>query len=111
MEQIFISSIRLNSPVKKDSYLSKLPVVRHLSAMDALNFSKQVTFLVGENGTGKSTLLEAIAIAYGFNAEGGSRNFNFATKVTAFYLWCRIVSGEMGSICWTSRKPLCHQAG
>ncbi|MDF2654008.1 MAG: putative ATP-binding protein [Bacillota bacterium] len=82
MEQIFISSIRLNSPVKKDSYLSKLPVVRHLSAMDALNFSKQVTFLVGENGTGKSTLLEAIAIAYGFNAEGGSRNFNFATKVT-----------------------------
>lgn len=82
MEQIFISSIRLNSPVEKDSYLSKLPVVRHLAEMDALNFSKQVTFLVGENGTGKSTLLEAIAVAYGFNAEGGSRNFNFTTKVT-----------------------------
>lgn len=41
-----------------------------------------VTFLVGENGSGKSTLLEAIAVAYGFNAEGGSKNFNFATENT-----------------------------
>jgi predicted ATPase len=38
-----------------------------------------VTFFVGENGSGKSTLLEAIAVAMGFNAEGGSRNFNFST--------------------------------
>jgi len=29
--------------------------------------------------TGKSTLLEAIAVAWGLNPEGGSRNFNFAT--------------------------------
>ncbi len=35
---------------------------------------------MGENGSGKSTLLEAIAIAWGFNAEGGSKNFNFATQ-------------------------------
>jgi predicted ATPase len=34
---------------------------------------------VGENGTGKSTLLEAIAVAYGFNPEGGSKNYNFST--------------------------------
>lgn len=32
----------------------------------------QVTVLVGENGTGKSTLVEAVAMAYGLNAEGGS---------------------------------------
>jgi predicted ATPase len=38
-----------------------------------------VTFLVGENGSGKSTLTEAIAVAAGFNAEGGSRHFDFAT--------------------------------
>lgn len=53
-----------------------LPVVR-LTA--SLSFSSPVTLLVGENGTGKSTLLEAIAAAYGFNPEGGSRNFRFAT--------------------------------
>jgi len=41
-----------------------------------------VTVLVGENGSGKSTLIEALAIAWGFNAEGGSKNFNFATRET-----------------------------
>jgi predicted ATPase len=41
-----------------------------------------VTFFIGENGTGKSTLLEAIAVCAGFNAEGGSRNFRFATRET-----------------------------
>lgn len=44
-----------------------------------MSFSRPVTFLVGENGTGKSTLLEATAVALGFNAEGGSRDFNFST--------------------------------
>ena len=39
-----------------------------------------VTYLVGENGVGKSTLLEAIAVAAGFNAEGGSINFSFSTR-------------------------------
>jgi predicted ATPase len=41
-----------------------------------------VTFFVGENGSGKSTLIEAIAVACGFNAEGGSRNFSFATRAS-----------------------------
>lgn len=51
-----------------------------ISALDTLSFEKPVTFLVGENGTGKSTLLEAIATAWGLNPEGGSRNFRFATR-------------------------------
>ena len=38
--------------------------------------------LGGENGTGKSTLLEAIAVACGFNAEGGTKNFDFSTNAT-----------------------------
>jgi predicted ATPase len=33
-------------------------------------------FFAGENGTGKSTLLEAIAAHYGFGREGGNRNFS-----------------------------------
>lgn len=56
-----------------------LPVVR---ALDRLAMHPNVTFFVGENGSGKSTLLEAIAVAMGFNAEGGSRNFNFATRAS-----------------------------
>ncbi|MCM3291095.1 AAA family ATPase [Paenibacillus sp. MER 180] len=47
-----------------------------------LSFRKPVTFIVGENGTGKSTLLEGMAIAWGFNPEGGSLNFSFETSAT-----------------------------
>src|ERR1044071_2822951 len=59
-------------------YPFSLPAVRSL--LDELQLHPRVTFLIGENGSGKSTLLEAIAVAAGFNAEGGSRNFNFATR-------------------------------
>jgi predicted ATPase len=48
--------------------------------LGTLELDPKVTFLVGENGSGKSTLVEAIAVAAGFNAEGGSKNFNFATR-------------------------------
>jgi predicted ATPase len=40
-------------------------------------------FLAGDNGTGKCTLVEALAVACGFNAEGGSRFFRFVTRATA----------------------------
>jgi predicted ATPase len=56
-----------------------LPAVRHLGRLE---FDPAVTFIVGENGSGKSTLLEAVAIALGFNAEGGSKNFNFSTRAS-----------------------------
>lgn len=56
-----------------------LPAIKNLKE---LRFHPKVTFIVGENGTGKSTLLEAIAVAYGFNPEGGTRNFNFSSMNT-----------------------------
>lgn len=58
-------------------YPFSIPALR---GFETLSFHPRVTFFVGENGSGKSTLLEAIALALGFNAEGGSRNFNFATR-------------------------------
>lgn len=78
----YISSVRLSSPVADNSYLQELPVVRQLAQRGGLSFTRSVTFLIGENGTGKSTLLEAIAVASGFNAEGGTRNFTFSTAST-----------------------------
>lgn len=41
-----------------------------------------VTIFVGENGAGKSTFLEALAVAMGCSAEGGSKNFHFSTLDT-----------------------------
>ncbi len=59
------------------AYPFNLPVVRD---PDTLAFHPRVTFIVGENGSGKSTLIEALAVTWGFNAEGGSRNFNFRAE-------------------------------
>lgn len=67
---------------EEGSYLNDIPAVRHLKEMKHLPLRAPVTFLVGENGTGKSTLLEAIAVAAGFNPEGGTRNFSFSTRST-----------------------------
>lgn len=64
---------------KPGEYPFSLQAVRGL---DQLELHPNVTFIIGENGTGKSTLLEAIAAAYGFNPEGGTRNFSFATQET-----------------------------
>lgn len=62
-----------------DAYPFNIPALRQLEKVD---FSPTATIVVGENGSGKSTLIEAIAVAAGFNPEGGSRNFNFASRPT-----------------------------
>jgi predicted ATPase len=62
-----------------ESYPFSLSAVRNL---DSLELHKKVTFIIGENGSGKSTLLEALAVAWGFNAEGGTQNFQFDTRAS-----------------------------
>ncbi|QLY80686.1 AAA family ATPase [Clostridium intestinale] len=79
-DNVYIKEIRLKKEIyKEDSYIKNLPVV---SSLDSLALSSNVTFFVGENGSGKSTLLEAIAVNSGFNAEGGTKNFNFSSMET-----------------------------
>ena len=80
MNRLFISKVIFNGGLDQNSYLNDLSVIKHLKSRGELTFNKRVTFLVGENGTGKSTLIEAIAVAFGFNPEGGSRNFCFSTN-------------------------------
>lgn len=50
-----------------------------IAALTEIEISSRVIFFAGENGTGKSTLLEAIAEHYGFGPEGGNRNFSSNT--------------------------------
>jgi len=56
-----------------DAYPFSVPAIRQL---EELKLKSRVCFFTGENGTGKSTLLEAIAVHYGFGREGGTRNFS-----------------------------------
>lgn len=53
-----------------------------IKKFDEITIDSPVTFLVGENGIGKSTLVEAIAISLGLNPEGGTQNFQFQTNNT-----------------------------
>lgn len=85
MDDRFIRGIRIDwDKVDQDSYVRDIPCV---GGLDSLDFESNITFFAGENGTGKSTLLEAVAVAYGFNPEGGSRNYNFATRETHSHLY------------------------
>lgn len=75
---IYINRIKNLKPVNERTvYPYNIPSIANLNEFE---FRKSVTFIIGENGSGKSTLIEAIAINAGFNAEGGSRNFNFQTQ-------------------------------
>lgn len=75
-----------------DDYPFNLPAIFNLSTLD---FHPRVTFIVGENGAGKSTILEAIAVACGFNPEGGTKNFNFSSRDTHSELnkYIRLIKG------------------
>ena len=76
---IFLKGIRLNAKegIDRNHYPFNIPALRDFKE---LPFKNPVTIFVGENGMGKSTLIEAIAIAMNFNPEGGTANFNFSTS-------------------------------
>lgn len=79
-DSLYLKKIHLSREIPDRNYLRNLPVISNLKKVGELKFEKPVTFLVGENGVGKSTLIEGIAVAVGFNPEGGTINFNFSTK-------------------------------
>lgn len=74
---LYIQGVNIDwDKIDRHSYLRGIEAMRDL---DYLAFKKNITIFAGENGSGKSTMLEAIAINYGFNPEGGTRNYNFST--------------------------------
>jgi predicted ATPase len=81
LKRSFLDAVRLEraSVPSFDEYPFSVPAIRNLNRLE---FHPAVTFFIGENGTGKSTLLEAIAVQLGYNAEGGGKNFRFATRET-----------------------------
>ena len=78
MEQLFIKGIRLNRNRVEDfgKYPFNIPIISRLTEIP---FEKPVTFIMGENGSGKSTIIESLAISFGLSAEGGTRNMLYET--------------------------------
>lgn len=61
--------------LEPDTYPFCLPFLR--GGFD-LNFDRAITVIVGENGTGKSTLLEGIAALAGYDEAGGGKGYRAA---------------------------------
>lgn len=81
----------------EQGWLTDLAPVQQL-LRDGLDLAS-ATVLVGENGTGKSTLVEAIAMAFGMNGEGGSTGAMHTTwrSESALHDWIRLVRGAGAS--------------
>lgn len=79
--QLFIKRITLDRS-KIDNYDNYPFNIELIKNLNEINFNKPVTFLIGENGIGKSTFIEALAVNIGLNPEGGTENFRFSTKNT-----------------------------
>ena len=95
MKRLYIRKAAITGEIPAGSYLNGLAVVKAIRAMGGVNFTEPVTIFVGENGTGKSTLIEAIATSMRFNPEGGTVNFRFSTEDThsELYKYIRLTKG------------------
>ncbi len=79
MNNSFVRGVKIDTD-DYSSYPFSIPAVK---ALESIDFSASpVTFLVGENGSGKSTIVESVAVAAGFNAEGGTKNYHFSSQNT-----------------------------
>ena len=76
-DDVFVTSLAIDwaGVPRRDVYPFDVPAITSLHELD---LAQRITFFCGENGTGKSTLLEAMGIAYGLNPEGGSRTYTFS---------------------------------
>ncbi|MFT4175513.1 MAG: AAA family ATPase [Luteolibacter sp.] len=70
------ADFQLQAGIEWSEYPFCIPAVRDIAKIE---FHPDVTFFVGENGSGKSTVLEALAKSLGYSAEGGTRNVRFQT--------------------------------
>lgn len=83
LEQPPVVRLDVNDPkaLPGDKWPMTVPAVAQV-VREGLALSPGITFLVGENGTGKSTVAEAAAAAYGLSPEGGTINGSHSTRPT-----------------------------
>lgn len=76
-----VRAIRLDraSHVDADSWPASVPAVAQI-LRDGLELAAGLTILVGENGSGKSTVVEMLAEACNLNPQGGSAGSGYRTR-------------------------------
>jgi len=80
-----------HAPADRTDWPATVPAVASLLD-DGLDLAAGVTLLVGENGSGKSTIVEAVAAAFGLSPEGGSVHARHSTRASESPLsgWIRL---------------------
>lgn len=76
MVKLYLEGIKYDKALSSTEFPFNLPIAAHI---EQLIFETPVTFLIGKNGSGKSTIIETIAGLMGLNLEGGSKNNVFAS--------------------------------
>lgn len=78
MEKPYLTRIKIDKN-NRNEFPFSLPLFKN--GVD-LHLEKPITFIVGNNGSGKSTFLENLACRLGFNVYGGGKNnlFGHMTK-------------------------------
>jgi predicted ATPase len=66
-----------------------------------LSFDRSITIIVGENGTGKSTFLEGIAVLAGFDEAGGGKGYKPVDHSSAL----EVMGGEVSKVLRASWLP------
>jgi predicted ATPase len=69
LKRIWLDPARVVEPI---AYPFSLPFLRDGFELE---FDRAITIIVGENGTGKSTLLEGIAVLAGYDEAGGGKGY------------------------------------
>jgi predicted ATPase len=77
----FIRSLELDRARIEDATVYPFSIPS-LGRFETLELHPRVTFLTGANAAGKSTLIEAIAVAAGLNPEGGSSHLRFESRAS-----------------------------
>lgn len=92
--------VSFHEKIDFNQYPFSLSLIKNLKDIE---FPTQVTFFVGENGTGKSTLLEAIANKAGFGPEGGSKNISFKTAEEKTFVGTNSLADQL-TLSWRNKS-------
>jgi predicted ATPase len=81
-----VRRVAANEHAEHGRWPATIPAVAQILE-DGLDLAAGVTLLVGENGSGKSTIVEAVAMAFGLSSEGGSTQARHSTRSSESPLW------------------------
>jgi predicted ATPase len=95
LRRVWLDASRVANP---EAYPFCLPFLREEFE---LSFDHPITIIVGENGTGKSTLLEGIAALAGFDEAGGARGYNAVDHSKAI----EVMGGQLSNALRASWLP------